>query len=435
LDILISGAGIAGLTASIALRRAGHRVRVHERSSSSTSNEVGAAINVPPNAARLLLGWGLDPVKERFVTAQSILVGVGSTLETLSLSTMGERVREHYGAPFYLAHRIDLHEALRGMATGEGTGRKVEVLVGKEVVGYDPETPSITLATGEVVTGDVVIAADGIHSIAVGTVLGRAANPPQPQELYNGCMRFLIPASVIEADPDARWWNESSDGQLRVFMNGRKGTRLVSYPCRDNEIHNFVSMFHSEELKSARREDWNAAVDKQQMLNLYPDVSPKILAVLRLATEVKRWPLLFRAPVETWRRGKMVIAGDAAHPMLPHQGQGGAQGIEDGVALGIALCGAKPDDVEDRLRIYESVRRKRASAVQLLSNAGVDQVEYLEGEILQYMDKVPKNVHEIHDFLHYHDVAGESVKAVKERYPEFELPLSFFEGNPHPPKR
>ncbi|OIW35674.1 FAD/NAD(P)-binding domain-containing protein [Coniochaeta ligniaria NRRL 30616] len=427
LDVVIVGAGVAGLTAGFALRRAGHRVRIYERS--GMNNEVGAAINVPPNAARLLLAWGLDPETERFVTAQSILIAVGATLDVLDLNPVGDRVAERYGRPFYLAHRVDLHDALKRMATGEeGPGEPVRVMLRSEVVAYDAEAPSITLSNGEIITGDVVIAADGLHSIAVETVLGHA-NPPQPQELYNGCLRFLIPAADIEADPAARWWNEGSDGQLRVFMNGKAGTRLVSYPCRNNEVHNFVSMFHSEELKTARREDWHAAVDKSQMVNLYLDFHPKIMAVLKKATDVKRWPLLFRPPVKTWRRSKMVIAGDAAHPMLPHQGQGGAQGIEDGVALGIALCGATADEVEDRLEIYEKVRRNRASAIQILSNAGVDQIQFIAKEIKQYTDRVPKNVHDIHDFLWDHDVVAESVKAVQERYPGFQLPSSFFEGS------
>lgn len=95
----------------------------------------------------------------------------------------------------------------------------------------DADTPSITLSSGEIIKGDIVIAADGLHSIAAETVVGRL-NPPQPQELYNGCLRFLIPTADLEADPAARWWNEGSDGQLRVFMNGKAGTRLISYPCR-----------------------------------------------------------------------------------------------------------------------------------------------------------------------------------------------------------
>jgi salicylate hydroxylase len=230
LDVVIVGAGIAGLTAGIGLRKAGHRVRIYERS--GMNNEVGAAINVPPNAARLLLAWGVDPQKERFVTSQSILIAVGATLETLNLNPMGERVAERYGQPFYLAHRVDLHDALRRMATETGgLGEPVTIHLRSEVVAYDPEAPSITLSSGEVVKSDVVIAADGLHSIAVETILGHA-NPPQPQKLYNGCLRFLIPTADIEADPEARWWNENANGQLRVYMNGRTGNRLVSYPCR-----------------------------------------------------------------------------------------------------------------------------------------------------------------------------------------------------------
>jgi salicylate hydroxylase len=135
LDVVIVGAGIAGLTAGFALRRAGHRVRIYERS--GMNNEAGAAINVPPNAARLLLAWGLDPEKERFIVAQSILISVGATLEVLDLNPMGDRISERYGCPFYLAHRVDLHDVLRRMATGvDGPGEPVKIMLRSEVVAY-----------------------------------------------------------------------------------------------------------------------------------------------------------------------------------------------------------------------------------------------------------------------------------------------------------
>jgi salicylate hydroxylase len=230
LDIVIVGAGIAGLAAAIGLRKAGHRVRMYEKS--RMNNEVGAAINVPPNASRLLLAWGLDPVAARFVMSQSILIGVGATLQTLNLDPTGDRVTKRFGRPFYLAHRVDLHLALRTLATKtEGVGEPVAFHLASNVVAYDPETPSVTLSTGEVIKADAVIAADGIHSIAVETILGHP-NPPRPQELYNGCLRFLIPRAEIEADPESRWWNEGSGGQMRVYMNGPTGNRFVSYPCR-----------------------------------------------------------------------------------------------------------------------------------------------------------------------------------------------------------
>ena len=95
----------------------------------------------------------------------------------------------------------------------------------------NPDTPSVTLATGEIIKGDMVIAADGIHSIAVGHVLGHE-NPAQPQKLYNGCFRFLISAHEIEDDTATAWWLASSDGVMRMFVNGKDGNRLVTYPCR-----------------------------------------------------------------------------------------------------------------------------------------------------------------------------------------------------------
>lgn len=94
----------------------------------------------------------------------------------------------------------------------------------------------------------------------------------------------------------------------------------------------------------------------------------------------------------------MVIIGDAAHPMLPHQGQGGAQGIEDGIALGISLSGATSEDIQERLAIFEKARRHRASAIQVMSNAGVDQAERVAREVAQYVS-VPLGMFTLQDMV------------------------------------
>ncbi|KXH68699.1 hypothetical protein CSAL01_12147 [Colletotrichum salicis] len=404
LKILIAGGGIAGLSAAVGLRRAGHEVHVYERS--ALNNEIGAAIHVCPNAARALLAWGLDPIKAKFVLVKCSFRAKGGTLEKFHVGTE-DYIEERYGAPWYFAHRVDLHEGLKRLATepedyvngdasgveesnGErtngtnghakpraGLGRPATVHLKSEIVAYDPEEASITLASGEKVTGDVVIAADGVHTTGVEAILGRS-NPAVPQGHYNFCFRFLIPAADIEADPVTRFWNEGDDGRMKFLVGDKK--RLVSYPCRNNEIHNFVASFNNDDVESTKKEDWHASVSKEKLLERYSDFHPSVLAILDKATEVKQWALLYRAPIPTWTKGKLTLAGDAAHPMLPHQGQGGTQGIEDGVALGIAFAGAEAKDVEARLQVYESIRRNRASVMQIFSNAGQEEPELIREE-------------------------------------------------------
>ncbi|KAF6819226.1 salicylate hydroxylase [Colletotrichum musicola] len=456
LKIIIAGGGIAGLSAAIGLRRAGHEVHVYERS--ALNNEIGAAIHVCPNAARALLAWGLDPVKARFVVSRCSFRAKGDTLEKFHAGTE-DYIEERYGAPWFFAHRVDLHEELKRLATevesetngvnGSGAngvngtnrtngvnghakkdlGLPATVHLKSEVVKYDPEAASIMLASGEVVTGDVVIAADGVHTIGVEAILGHS-NPAVPQGHYNFCFRFLIPAADLETDPVTRFWNEDDDGRIKFLVGDKK--RLVSYPCRNNEIHNFVAIFNNDDIESTKKEDWHASVGKEKLLERYSDFHPSAVAILNKATEVKQWALLYRAPIPTWTKGKMALAGDAAHPMLPHQGQGGAQGIEDGVALGIALASAEAKDVEARLRVYEDIRRNRASVMQIFSNAGQEEPELIREEASKYIpvDKVPKNPEEFFAYNFGYDIIRDSVQHVQKMDPSFELPATFFQKQP-----
>ncbi|GKT50058.1 FAD-dependent monooxygenase OpS4 [Colletotrichum spaethianum] len=120
LDIAIIGGGIAGLTAAIALRRAGHPVTIYEKS--ALSNEIGAAINVQTNASRPLLALGMDPVRARFVPAKGSQRVKGDTLEPVHELNLGA-IADKYGSPWYFAHRVDLHQELKRMATTDDGGR------------------------------------------------------------------------------------------------------------------------------------------------------------------------------------------------------------------------------------------------------------------------------------------------------------------------
>lgn len=134
MNIVIAGAGLSGLAAAISLRRCGHKVNIYERS--SLNNEIGAAINVPPNVCRFLIPWGLDPVRARFVTSTGMFF--------LSHATLGEQAHhDHtrtpgiFGYPLYYAHRVDLHESLKQLATDpEGPGTPVKIHLKSEVISY-----------------------------------------------------------------------------------------------------------------------------------------------------------------------------------------------------------------------------------------------------------------------------------------------------------
>lgn len=407
----------------IALRRVGHEVHIYERS--AFNNETGAAIHIPPNAARPLLSWGFDPVRSKLVVVKSSYRASGTTLERLHMMTH-DSLQEEYGAPWFFSHRVDLHTELKRLATGpEGSGVPVQVHLSSEVVEFVPGAGLVRLSNGQTISGDLVIAADGIHSAGVKAVLGQE-NPPKPQKDYNFCFRFLIPTSDIEADAATSDWTEGCDGRIKAFLGENK--RLVSYPCRNGEIHNFVAIFHTDDGAAQRPEDWQASVGKSELLDQYHDFHPTLRAVMAKATEIKQWALLYRPPLSTWRKDRMVLVGDAAHPMLPHQGQGGAQGIEDGVAMGIVMAGAQADQVQERLRVFEGLRRKRCSAMQIFSNAGQDEVERVRAEASEFMpvDEIPKNPEQFVVFNFAYDIVRDAVAHMQKLEPAYALPAGFF---------
>ncbi|PQE26387.1 salicylate hydroxylase protein [Rutstroemia sp. NJR-2017a BBW] len=230
MKVLIVGAGISGLSAAIGLRRAGHETILLDKS--SLSQEVGAAIHVQPNASRVLLSWGFNTERARFVTAKSGIFASAHDLKTFD-EQFFDHIEREYGAKFYYSHRVDLHEELMKLATEEGEGIPARVRNRAEVVKYNTEAGTVTLKDGSTLSADLIIGADGVHSAAVKEVVG-FDNPAISTGVT--VLRTLIPVKDIVADEECASLMDNLDGRFGNFIIGK--SRVIWYPCRGNEILN-----------------------------------------------------------------------------------------------------------------------------------------------------------------------------------------------------
>ncbi|GAA6022639.1 hypothetical protein JCM8202_005029 [Rhodotorula sphaerocarpa] len=358
LDVLVIGAGIAGLAAAIALRH--HNVTVLEQS--RFKEEVGAAIHLGPNAAKIALEWGmrLENLNSPETQWYHELGHDGNTHFKIPIFA-----RKEFGAPWLLNHRVDLHSELRRMATAEdGPGKPANVRTSAKVVEVDSESGTVTLADGEKLHADVIIGADGIHSVARTAVLGQqlVAN-----RSGHSAYRSLIPRERLLDNPRALAILDGDERGfgLTTFMGGNR--RLVAYPCRKGTLLNIVAIVPDSEAEGSQ-EAWQVPGDPEQLLKSFDNFCEDAKFILRAAPGCNLWQLREQDPLETWCEGKVILIGDAAHAMLPHQGQGGGQAIEDAEALAVVLPPSTPASaVPERLQLAQKLRYERATRIQAYS--------------------------------------------------------------------
>ena len=357
--ILITGAGIAGLAAALALVRKGHDVRLLERA--DDLGEVGAGLQLGPNALRVLGRLG---VAEAVIAAgrgpQAITLRDGRTARNLLTVPLGDAALRRWGARYVTLHRADLVTILGAALEAAQPGALV---TGCTVAQIDADAATILTADGQSLTGDLIIGADGIHSQVRNQLFGADT----ARFTGNVAWRALIP--VTRDDPAA------PPPGVGAWLGPRR--HAVTYRIRPDLV-NFVGV---TEQADWREEGWNLPGDPARLRADFAGWCPAITRLLDKVQQPLRWALHDRKPMRAWHRGRAVLIGDACHPMLPFLAQGAAMGIEDGYALGQLLPIASDDAaIKPALARFFALRQPRTARVQ--AGARANGVDFHEGNPL-----------------------------------------------------
>jgi salicylate hydroxylase len=337
--ILIVGGGIGGLSAANALLAHGLRVSVYEQA--PALGEVGAGVYITPNAVRQLERVGLGPAVEKW----GARVGPKSHYyrhDGAPIAPVQVADASGWNANFGM-HRADLVDFLAANLPA-GVVHCGHRAVGFEQVG---EIARVRFANGASAEADVVVAADGIHSELRPYVF------PPSKPVFHGTISYrgLVARERLPDWPMDRW--EMWAGPSKHFL---------VFPVRHGEMVNYVGFVPTDE---EMKESWSAAGDPDVLRREFEGWDPRIASVLKQVDKTFRWALYDREPLPTWTRGRLTLLGDAAHPMLPHLGQGANQSIEDGMALATILAQVDNAAVPAALLAYERLRRERVAQVQL----------------------------------------------------------------------
>lgn len=346
-DVVIAGGGIAGLGNACALAAAGHRVRVLERAPDFT--EIGAGLQLAPNATRVLRDWGLlDQVVERGVLPRRLVfrdVLDGTELTHLAFD---EQFLQRYGAPYVVIHRSDLLQILVEECTRAG----VELLPNQAVEHAQPDGDSVVVhAGGRQHRAQVALAADGLRSVLRGR-LSDDEPVPSGYVAYRG------------AFPVAEVADRLGEDALRdVVVHIGPGCHLVQYPLRSGEIFNTVAVFRSPGFHRGEP-DWGGPGELDAA---FAGACEEVQRGLKSLWRDRRWPMYDREPIRRWVDGRLALTGDAAHPMLQYLAQGACQALEDAQCLAAeaARLSSGGDPGWPRaLSAYEERRVPRTAEVQ-----------------------------------------------------------------------
>jgi salicylate hydroxylase len=362
--IAVIGGGIGGLAAALQLVEVGLDVHVYERAPRIA--EIGAGIQISPNASRLLLRLGLksamDAAGTRPLAMRQRRWDDGRILQ---YGPLGAEVEATFGAPYYHFHRADLVKLLAGALPRE------RLHLSHELVGLDEKNERVTarFENSETVEADLVVGADGIRSRVREIIFGRE----KPR--FTGCVAWR---GFAQAERIGHL-------DLELFSHSWLGpdAHVVHYWVSGGRMMNVVCVVENSDW---RRESWTDKGEVAHVLARYDGWHPTVRELISAFQETFVWALHDRSELPCWSSGRVTLLGDACHPMLPMMAQGAAQSIEDGAALA-ALLKAMPEDIAGVLARYETLRKPRATRLQQASAANRNRFHLPDGEAQRARDE------------------------------------------------
>jgi salicylate hydroxylase len=341
--IAIVGGGLAGLAAANALAAFGFEAEIFE--TAAALGEIGAAVNVSPQAVKALQAIGVgDRVAAVATTSPGIYTRNMQTGEFLEFNDRYKAAAQ-YGAPYYSFHRADLLDALADKLD------RSSLHLGHRLTGIAERGNRIALvfANGNQIEAEVVIGAEGVRSVVRQSLYGDDNPTYTGQMVWRALLNGSdVPEEVLEPTGRIQWVGP--------------GCHLLAYYIRGRKLVNIVTQ---EDTERWVEEGWSTRGDPDEMRSSFPDPEPRLRKLLGLVTECSKWGLFTRPLTQNWGRGRIQLVGDAAHAMLPNAGQGACQAFEDAYILARWLEACR--DPAEAFANFRRVRIPRVQGVQRLS--------------------------------------------------------------------
>ena len=344
--VLVVGGGIGGLGTALALSRKGIPVHVIEQA--PEFKEIGAGIQLGPNVFRMFEFLGLTEEMNKWVVfPEGLEMRDSMTGKTFVELPVDERFWAKYHAPYAVVHRADMLNVIYEACKKSDL---IKLTTSQKVIGFDETAGGVTVRTesGESFSGAALIGCDGLWSTIRQIIVGDG------KPVVSGHIAYR---AVV---PTADWPKEYRINKM-ILWGGEK-THLVHYPLRRGELFNLVVVFHSDRYE----EGWDTYGDPEELHKKFAEKCEPVRTLLKKVEAWKMWVLCDRPPIKEWAKGRVVLLGDAAHPMLQYLAQGANMALEDGVCLAEEIV-KNGDDYAAAFKSYQQIRYLRTARVQLMA--------------------------------------------------------------------